>query len=150
MAVVLHPSAPRHPSLLCRHLRDDPVNGLWTEMSGCGSGVHQTHVRKLDRRPSGYADLECGSTLRFKGRRASIPRRGGCARDHDARAGRGGAVGGANGDVVADRGVRHADVVSVGAASCGVCRVHLSGIAYSEVRRLHRQVRRKIGGAGSL
>jgi len=68
-----HAGAARPLNLLCGHLSDDAVDRLWTEVSSCRSVVHQGQVRKVDQRPSGEADLECGCALSLKGRRASIP-----------------------------------------------------------------------------
>ena len=82
-------------------------------MPGCRSGVHHTHVRELDLRSSGNADLERGCTFGLKGRRAAIPCSSSGTADHNAGASSGRAVDWADTRVVADRGVRYADVVGV-------------------------------------
>ena len=127
--------------LLCRHFSDDAMDRLRAEMPGCGSGVHESHVRKIDLRPSDDADLERGRALRLKGRRAAVPRSGGRTGDHKTSAGGGRAVGGADGEVIADRGVVHADVVSVRAPGRRIRRIHRGGAGNPVIGRLHRQVR---------
>jgi hypothetical protein len=140
----------RRIRLLCRHASNDAMDRLGTEMRGCRSGVHQSHVRITDLRPSHDADLEGGWALSLKGRRAAIPRGRGRTGDHETRNGGRRAVGGADAGVIADRRVRHADMVSVGAPGRRIRRIHLGGAGNPVIGRLHVQVRRKIGCAASL
>ena len=126
------------------------MDRLRTEMAGCGSCIDNSQVRKRDRGTSRDAYLKRGRTLGFKRRRAAICRCDGGTGDDNARTRGGRIVGGANRRVVAHSCVRHADVVRVRRPSSRIRRIYRSGIGNSVVTRLHCQVHREVGRAGSL
>ncbi len=126
------------------------MDRLGAKMARRRPGVHHAQIRKRNRRPSREADLERGRPFGLKRRRTSITRRGGRASYHYSGTRGSRIVSGANGRVVANRGVGHADMVRVRGSGCRVRRIHRGCIGSPVIARLHRQVRRKIGGAGSL